>query len=120
MKNWFNQDIEGIKQELNTNLEKGLTDEQVKFLDDFVKSRKKENSVVKVDVTALYENEFCKSPNESAYCTPYTLLRLLADLVPNMPDKLLYLDIDMMVHGDIKILYDINVEDYEYAAVKEK
>ena len=30
MKNWFNQDVEGIKHELNTNLEKGLTDEQVK------------------------------------------------------------------------------------------
>ena len=30
MKNWFNQDVEEIKQELNTNLEKGLTEEQVK------------------------------------------------------------------------------------------
>ena len=29
MKNWFNHDIETIKKELNTNFEKGLTDEQV-------------------------------------------------------------------------------------------
>ena len=61
-----------------------------------------------------------KSPNESAYCTPYTLLRLLADLVDDMPDKLLYLDIDMMLAGDISELYNIDIEDYEYAAVKEK
>lgn len=97
-----------------------ITDEQIDFLDEFVKSKKKENSVVKFDVTDLYEQEFCKSPNESAYCTPYTLLRLLADLVTDMPDKLLYLDIDIMVHDDLKKLYEINIGDYEYAAVKEK
>lgn len=111
----FTMDVSRIKDDYVP-----ITDEQTKFLDDFVKSRKKENSVIKVDVTKLYEQEFCKSPNESAYCTPYTLLRLLADLVPNMPDKLLYLDIDMMVHDDLKKLYDINIEDFEYAAVKEK
>ena len=30
MKNWFNQDVKDIEKELNTNLEKGLTLEQVK------------------------------------------------------------------------------------------
>ena len=111
----FTMDVSRIKDDYVP-----ITDEQTKFLDDFVKSRKKENSVIKVDVTDLYEKEFCESPNESAYCTPYTLLRLLADLVPNMPDKLLYLDIDMMANNDIKILFDIDIKDYEYAAVKEK
>lgn len=111
----FTMDVSRIKDDYVP-----ITDEQTKFLDDFVKSRKKENSVIKVDVTDLYEKEFGNSPNEKAYCTPYTLLRLLADLVPNMPDKLLYLDIDMMIYNDLKILYDIDIEDYEYAAVKEK
>ena len=68
----------------------------------------------------LYEKEFANCANENAYCTPYTLLRLLADLVPNMPSKLLYLDIDMMMGDDIVKLYNIDVSDYEYAAVKEK
>ena len=49
----------------------------------------------------IYEKEFANCANENAYCTPYTLLRLLADLVPNMPSKLLYLDIDMMIGDDI-------------------
>jgi lipopolysaccharide biosynthesis glycosyltransferase len=44
----------------------------------------------------------------------------LADLVPNMPDKLLYLDIDMMAGDDISKLYNIDISEYEYAAVKEK
>ena len=68
----------------------------------------------------LYEKEFANCANENAYCTPYTLLRLLADFVPNMPSKLLYLDIDMMIGDDIVKLYNIDVSDYEYAAVKEK
>ena len=90
------------------------------FLDAVVKSRNSNSEVRLVDVTSLYEQEFMKSPNESAYCTPYTLLRLLADLIEYIPDKLLYLDIDMMLAGDISELYNIDIKDYEYAAVKEK
>ena len=97
-----------------------IEDEQIEFLDKVVKSKNENNKVTKVDVTKIYEKEFLNCKNESAYCTPYTLLRLLADLVPDIPEKLLYLDIDMMVGGDIKKLYDIDVENYEYAAVKEK
>lgn len=97
-----------------------IEDEQIEFLNEVVKSKKVDNKVTKIDVTQLYKQEFSGSANETAYCTPYTLLRLLADLVPDMPDKLLYLDIDMMVGGDIAELYNKDVSDYEYAAVKEK
>ena len=97
-----------------------ISDEEVEFLNEVVISKNKENKVIKIDVTELYNKEFANCANETAYCTPYTLLRLLADLVPNMPDKLLYLDIDIMVGGDIAKLYNIDISDYEYAAVKEK
>ena len=97
-----------------------ITDEQIAFLNKVVKSKRQENEVIKIDVTELYETEFGKCKNETAYCTPYTLLRLLADLIPEIPDKILYLDIDMMVGGDIAKLYNIDIEGYEYAAVKEK
>ncbi len=97
-----------------------ITDKQIDFLNKVVKSKKQENEVTKIDVTELYEKEFYKCANETAYCTPYTLLRLLADEVENMPSKLLYLDIDMMVADDIKKLYNIDVSNYEYAAVREK
>ena len=97
-----------------------ISDEEVEFLNEVVTSKNQENKVIKIDVTELYNKEFSNCANETAYCTPYTLLRLLADLVPNMPDKLLYLDIDIMVGGDIAKLYNIDISDYEYAAVKEK
>ena len=111
----FTVDLTRLKPEYTA-----ISDDQVGFLDKVVKSKNPRNKVTKIDVTALYEQEFMKCANESAYCTPYTLLRLLADLVPEMPDKLLYLDIDIMVGGDLFKLYNIDITDYEYAAVKEK
>lgn len=97
-----------------------ITDEQIDFLNEVVQEKNEDNKVFKVDVTDLYEEQFGKCKNESAYCTPYTLLRLLADLIPEIPDKILYLDIDMMVNKDITELYNIDISNYEYAAVKEK
>ena len=97
-----------------------IKDEQIEFLDKVVKSKNQKNKVTKIDVTEIYEKQFKNCVNESAYCTPYTLLRLLADLIPDIPDKLLYLDIDMMAGGDTATLYNKDIEEYEYAAVKEK
>ena len=97
-----------------------ITDEQVDFLNQVLRGKNPENVVEKLDVTDLYEQEFHQCVNETAYCTPYTLLRLLADLIPEIPDKLLYLDIDIMIANDINKLWGIDVTDYEYAAVKEK
>ena len=111
----FTAELTRIKKEY-----KPLGQAEADYLDNFVKSKNSASEVVLIDVTSLYEQEFMKSPNESAYCTPYTLLRLLADLVDEIPDKLLYLDIDMMLADDISKLYNIDIEDYEYAAVKEK
>ena len=111
----YTMDVSRIKQEY-----KCITDEQINFLNKVVKKKNKDNEVIKVDVTDLYEQEFKECKNETAYCTPYTLLRLFADKVNGMPDKLLYLDIDMMANGDISELYNIDIEEYEYAAVKEK
>ena len=97
-----------------------ITDEQIDFLNEVVQEKNKDNKVFKVDVTDLYEEQFGNCKNEGAYCTPYTLLRLLADLIPQIPDKILYLDIDMMANKDIAELYNVDISNYEYAAVKEK
>ncbi len=111
----FTMDVTRIKPEYTA-----INDNQIEFLDNVVKSKNKENKVTKVDVTEIYEKEFGNCKNENAYCTPYTLLRLFSDIIPDMPDKLLYLDIDMMIADDLSKLFNIDIDDYEYAAVKEK
>ena len=86
-----------------------IEDEQIEFLNKVIKSKNINNNVKKIDVTKEYEEEFLGTANENAYCTPYTLLRLLADKIEEIPDKILYLDIDIMVGNDLTKLY--NIED---------
>ena len=96
-----------------------VSDRQIKFFEEVIKSYDPRNRAVKVDVTDIYKQEFSGCPNEGAYCSPYTLIRLLADLVDEIPDKLLYLDVDILFNRDIRLLYDIDIEGYEYAAARD-
>lgn len=96
-----------------------LSDEMADYLDQIAKSYNQANKVTKIDVLDIYNKEFANSPNEQCYCSPYTLLRLFADIVDGMPDKLLYLDIDIMFNRDIELLYNIDIEKVEYAAAND-
>lgn len=96
-----------------------ISDKKIAFFENVIKEYNPENRVLKIDVTDLYKKEFSGCPNESAYCSPYTLIRLFADEIPEIPDKILYLDVDIMFNRDIKLLYDIDVEGYEYAAARD-
>lgn len=95
-----------------------ISDEHIEFLQEVVHSYSKESKVIKIDVTEIYEKEFGYSPNENAYCSPFTLLRLFADKC-NLPDKLLYLDVDVLFNRDIHLLYDTDIEGVEYAASRD-
>lgn len=96
-----------------------ISEKRINYLDGIVKKYNPENRVVRLDVTDIYMKEFANSPNEQCYCSPYTLLRLFMDLIPDIPDKILYLDIDIMFNRDICLLYDIDLGDYEYAAARD-
>ena len=96
-----------------------ITAKQVAFFERTVKSYNPENQVKLFDVTDLYMQHFSGCPNEGAYCSPYTLIRLFADLIDGIPDKLLYLDIDLLFQRDVHLLYDIDINGYEYAAARD-
>lgn len=98
---------------------KPISDGLISFLDDVVKQYHPENKITKVDVTDIYLREFKGCPNEGAYCSPYTLIRLFADLVDGMPDKFLYLDVDIMFNRDIELLYNQDIKDYEFACARD-
>lgn len=96
-----------------------ISQEATDFLQQVAAEYNPSNIVRRVDVTDVYMREFGGCPNEQCYCSPYTLLRLFADLLLDMPDKLLYLDIDIMFNRDIMLLYDTDVTEYEYAAARD-
>ena len=96
-----------------------ISDRLIAFLDKVAKGFNENNLVRKVDVTDLYEKYLGHSPNEGCYCSPYTLLRLLADKVDGFDDRLLYLDCDIMFNRDIHLLTDIDISKYEFAGAND-
>lgn len=110
----FTMDVSHIKPEY-----RAVSQKQADFLLDVAKSYNPDNQVKLFDVKQYYDAEFANCPNELTYCSPYTLLRLLADMVEDIPDKLLYLDVDIMFNRDITLLYDTDVSEYEYAAARD-
>lgn len=96
-----------------------INDRQIAFLDQTVKEYNPENRVLKISVDNHYKEHFNGCPNEDAYCSTYTLIRLFCDLVPEIPDKILYLDADVMFNRDPSLLYDIDVSEVEYAAARD-
>ncbi|MGN1052590.1 MAG: glycosyltransferase [Candidatus Scatosoma sp.] len=96
-----------------------VSDAQIDFLQGVMRAYNPRNAVKKIDVSELYATEFWRCPNEGAYCSPYTLLRLFADEIEEIPDKILYLDADVMFNRDFTLLYDIDVSNVEYAAARD-
>lgn len=110
----FTMDVSRIREDYTA-----VSEQQVAYLQNMVTEYNADNRVTRVDVSEVYDQEFAKCPNELTYCSPYTLLRLLADLVDNIPDKLLYLDVDILFNRDISLLYDQDIDNYEYAAARD-
>ena len=95
-----------------------MNSRHAEFIERALQKYNPDTKVILCDVTELYETHLKQNANEGCYCSPYTLLRLLADLT-DMPDKLLYLDADIMLNKDVSLLYDMDIEGYEYAAARD-
>ena len=95
-----------------------MTQAHATFIENALKKHNADTQVILTDVTELYETHLKENANEGCYCSPYTLLRLLADLA-DLPDKVLYLDADIMLNKDISRLYDLDISGVEYAAARD-
>lgn len=84
----------------------------IKKLDEVVKGVNK-NSFVKLIDVGPYFLEQTPTSNIDTFFTPYCMLRLYADLVPNIPSKILYLDNDVVARQSFKDLYNIDNTNYE-------
>lgn len=89
---------------------------QDKFCDGLLKAKNPNSSFKSIDVSDLFREHLLKGPNlHNKFYSYFVVVRLLADLVPEIPDKVLYLDSDVMFNGDVKELWDIDVNDYDFA-----
>ncbi len=93
-----------------------LTENQRQYLERLCDRRCPGSRVTLIDVGDLYRAALADSPNTETGYTPYCFLRLFADRLP-LPDKLLYLDADTVIAGDLLPLFQTDVSGVEYAAV---
>ena len=89
------------------------------YLDTYVKKYYPESSVTLIDATALFES-MPPTANMGTRFTPACMLRLYADIVtPALPDRLLYLDYDVICRRDCSHYYHQNISRYEYVATRD-
>jgi len=92
-----------------------ITPFQCEYLDNMCKEKNPDSFVKLVDVGEYYKESLIDSPNTKTSYTPYTFLRLYADRVDYLPDKVLYLDTDTICAKDISELVETDISNYEFA-----
>ena len=93
-----------------------ISDDAVRFLDRRVKQENPENSVVKIDAGDCFLADLPKANMKTRF-TPYCMLRLFADEIPGLPDKLLYLDADVICRRDCGKFYHQDISGCELAGI---
>ncbi len=95
---------------------KPVSDKTIGYLDEVVKKHNPDGFVKKIDTTSLFYTEK-PSANLKTRFTPCCMLRLYADQIEELPDKILYLDNDVICRSDISEFYDYDISSYELAGV---
>ena len=96
-----------------------ISEKQRKSLEKILTEVNPKSSLKLIDLTDLFKEKMIDSVNIRSKFTPYSMLRLFADLLPDIPDKVIYLDTDVVVNNDIEPFFNMDIKDYELAAVKD-
>lgn len=96
-----------------------ISEQQRQYLEAMVQEKNKSNTVKLIDITDIYKKSMLNSKNIRNHFTPYAQLRLFADIIPEIPDKIIYLDTDTIVNSNLRELFYIDINSYELACVKD-
>lgn len=88
------------------------------FLDERVRQKNSESFVKLIDVSENFKKEL-PIVNMKTRFTPCCMLRLYADELEEIPDKILYLDNDVVCRRDITDFYNTDLSGYELAGIKD-
>ncbi len=88
----------------------------IDFLDTRVKQENENNTVKLVDVTDIFKKEMPLANMDTRF-TPYCMLRLFADEIPDISGRVLYLDNDVVCRRDCSEFYHLNMGRHELAGV---
>ncbi|MCD8131882.1 MAG: hypothetical protein LUE16_11520 [Lachnospiraceae bacterium] len=86
----------------------------IRYLDGRVKKQNPQNQVRLIDATKLFQKQLPTANMETRF-TPCCMLRLYADQIPEIPDRILYLDNDVVCRRSPGDFYYQEMEAYEVA-----
>ena len=89
------------------------------LLRDAVKEKRKGHQIILLDITEQFQG-YLPLANMGTRFTPLCMLRLFADLIPEIPGKILYLDTDVLCNADFEDMYKMNISDIDIAGVPDR
>lgn len=95
---------------------KALSPQFADFLERKIRLCNEKNSVTLIDITDLFAFDKPLANMDTRF-TPCCMLRLYADKVTQLPDKILYLDNDVISRLDIGEFYHQDITNYSLAGV---
>ncbi len=99
---------------------KPLTKKHMSVLNKVVKKANENSNVYLLHLNQDFNIWITQSSNKLSTYTPFAFLRLFADIIPKLPDKIIYLDTDIMINGNIKDLFETDISNHELAVVKDR
>lgn len=92
-----------------------MSDDHNKIIEKMIKEFSPKSTFTFIDCRNEYDLYLKGNRNEKSHYSPYASLRLLLDCYPAFVDKVIYLDIDTMIAGNINELHSIELSDNEFA-----
>lgn len=89
------------------------------FLDKVLKEKNPLNSVTLFDIADIFRDNYPEK-NKNTRFTAGCMLRLYADLVTALPEKILYLDADVLMLNEPSELFATDIENFEFAGVPDR
>lgn len=96
----------------NQNIQE-VPEQCIEMLDRKVKEKNHLSFVKKINITEKFQKEIPRL-NMATRFTPCCMLRLFADEIQELPDRLLYLDNDVICRKDCTEFYHQDIEPYEF------
>lgn len=93
-----------------------LNKKQARVLENILYKGNKESKIHLIDATKYYES-CTPTANIDTRFTPYCMLRLYADMIKDIPERILYLDYDVVCNQDFSDFYNLDIKNYELAGV---
>ena len=82
-----------------------FTKEQSLFVEKVIRKYNLQSRITLVDLSDEVISNFGESPNFNGKFSPLSMIRLLADYHPEFGDRLLYLDVDLVITGDLYTIF---------------